>query len=101
MDIVTHKPALYAAALCTIVPLMMGAKDTAPNSAMSSDPQPVFTRYKTESRAFSRDSRSEVDLNFTADHLELGPTRTPNVFAPCDLIATLPSGEVFCFLIRW
>lgn len=104
MHIAAAKPALYAAALCTILPLLMGAKDTTPTmGAMSTDLEPMLARYTSESRELSNDAASAADRTLQTEPLNLppAPPRQPNVFAPCDLIATLPTGEAYCYLIRW
>jgi hypothetical protein len=103
VDIAAAKPALYAAALCTILPLLMGAKDTTAMGAMSTDPEPMLARYTSESRDLSNDATSAADRIFSTEPMNLPPAPLPqrNLFAPCDLIATLPTGEAYCYLIRW
>lgn len=102
MHIAAHKPAVYAAALCTVLPLAAGANASTRNTVVSPDPEVRLVRYMDASRMFTNEARLHGNADPSGERGDPPqlPVR-PNGLAPCDLIATLPSGTSICFFIQW
>jgi predicted component of type VI protein secretion system len=100
--IAARKPALYAAALCSMLAVALSANAFTRNTVGPAEPEVRFVRYMEPSWTFTNEARLQRNADMAGERTDPPqlPPR-PNRSAPCDLTATLPSGEAVCFFIQW
>ena len=102
MYIAAHKPALYAAALCSVLPLVMGAKVPTHEDVIAPPSESLMQRYMNERRNVKNEARLNTQGVTGSERNDPAPAPVrADKPARCDLVATLPSGAVICFHVRW
>jgi hypothetical protein len=97
-----HKPAFYLAALCTALPLLMGANGSIREDVVKLNPAPFMPTYARERRAFTNEPRTDGNTGTITQWLEVAPAPAiQNESALCHFLVRLPAGPVFCYWVQF
>jgi short subunit fatty acids transporter len=97
-----HKAAFYLAALCSALPLLMGASASIRDDVVKIDPVPFMPTYARERRDVANEPQTHDKTGTIAEWLEVAPAPAlQNESALCHLLVTLPSGPVFCYWVQF
>ena len=97
-----HKPAFYLAALCSALPLLMGASGPIREDVVKVDPVPFIPNFTSERRDLANEPRTHDNTGTIVEWLEAAPAPAlQNESALCHLLVTVPSGPVFCYWVQF
>jgi hypothetical protein len=97
-----QRPAFYLAALCTALPLLMGANGAIREDVVKLNPAPFMPTYARERGDITNEPRTHGKTGTIAEWLEVSPAPAlQNESALCHLLVTLPSGPVFCYWVQF